>query len=206
MGCGWSSRVVPATQGVEPGFQIYAMETSSFFGSPLKDASELPSAPALDTNSFFDADHVAKTCLFLPCSDADLKTVARLADLPVTFGIGDKGAMPYFQICKALSEYRQGHYTQAVEWGQKTLGSSTVASHAHASAIVAMAYWKLGKKEEARAMFAKGDQLAPKEIPFRVTEDPDNAWLAWLYARIHLDEATALIDPVSMLDNNLTPP
>jgi tetratricopeptide (TPR) repeat protein len=150
-----------------------------------------------DTNSFFVADQVAKACLFLPCSDGDLKTVARLADLPVTFGIGDKGAMPYFQICKALSEYRQGHYAQALEWGQKTLGSLTVASHAHASAIVAMACWKLGREEEARAMFAKGDQLAPKEMPFRVADDPDNAWLAWLYARIQLDETAALIQPAS---------
>jgi hypothetical protein len=89
---------------------------------------------------------VAKACLFLPCSDGDLKTVARLADLPVTFGIGDKGAMPYFQICKALSEYRQGHYAQALEWGQKTLGSLTVASHAHASAIVA---WRRTRKGRA---------------------------------------------------------
>jgi tetratricopeptide (TPR) repeat protein len=150
-----------------------------------------------DTNSFFVADQVAKACLFLPCSDGDLKTVARLADLPVTFGIGDKGAMPYFQICKAMSEYRQGHYAQALEWGQKTLGSLTVASHAHASAIVAMACWKLGREEEARAMFAKGDQLAPKEMPFRVADDPDNAWLAWLYARIQLDETAALIQPAS---------
>jgi serine/threonine protein kinase/Tfp pilus assembly protein PilF len=146
-----------------------------------------------ETNNFFVADHVAKACLFLPCSEADLETIGRLADLPVTFGTGDKGAMPYFQICKALSEYRQGHYAQAVEWGQKTLDSPVTASHAHASAIVAMAYWKMDGKEEARAMLAKGDLLAPREMPARVAEDTGDAWLAWLYARIQLDEAAALI-------------
>ena len=146
-----------------------------------------------ETNNFFAADNVAKACLFLPCSEVDLKIIGRLADIPVTLGAGDKGAMPYFQICKALSEYRQGHYAQAVEWGQKTLDSPITASHAHASAIVTMAYWKLEKKEEARAMLAKGDLLAPREMPARVAEDTGDAWLAWLYARIQLDEATVLM-------------
>jgi hypothetical protein len=150
-----------------------------------------------ETNNFFVADHIAKACLFLPGSEADLKLIARLADLPVTFGIGDKGAMPYFQICKALSEHRQGNYAQAAAWGQKTLDSSTIASHAHASAVVAMAYWKMDKTEEARSMLAKGELLAPREMPARVAEDSGDAWLAWLYARIQLDEAAALIQPGS---------
>jgi serine/threonine protein kinase len=159
-----------------------------------------------DTNNYFVADDVAKACLFLPCSETDLKTIGPLADLAVTNGAGNKGALPYFQICKALSEYRQGHYTQAVEWGQKTLDSPTIASHAHAAGVVAMAYWKLEKKEEARAMLAKGDLLAPREMPARVVEDTENAWLAWLYARIQLDEASALIGSASAADNNSISP
>jgi tetratricopeptide (TPR) repeat protein len=151
----------------------------------------------LDTNNFFAADDVAKACLFLPCSETDLKTIGPLADLVLTFGTEDKGALPYFQTCKALSEYRQGHYAQALEWGQKTLDSPTIASHAHASAVVAMAYWKLEKTEEARAMLAKGNLLAPREMPARVAEDTGNAWMAWLYARVQLDEATALIQASS---------
>jgi tetratricopeptide (TPR) repeat protein len=146
-----------------------------------------------DTNNFFAADNVAKACLFLPCSGTDLKTISHLADLVVAFGSGDQGALPYFQTCKALSEYRQEHYAQAVEWAQKTLESSSIASHGHASAVVTMAYWKLEKREEARAMLAKGDLLAPREMPARIAEDTGNAWLAWLYARIQLDEAAALI-------------
>jgi tetratricopeptide (TPR) repeat protein len=159
-----------------------------------------------ETNNYFVADNVAKACLFLPSSEADLKTISHLADLPVTLGAADKGAMPYFQICKALSEYRQGHYAQAVEWGQKTLDSPTSASHAHASAIAAMAYWKLEKREEARAMLAKGDLLAPREMPARVAEDTGDAWLAWLYARIQLDEAAALIQAGSAQQDGANQP
>jgi hypothetical protein len=65
-----------------------------------------------------------------------------------------------------------------------------------------MAYWKLEKREEARAMLAKGDLLAPREMPARVAEDTGTAWLAWLYARIQLDEASALIHSASSPDDN----
>lgn len=105
-------------------------------------------------------------------------TIGRLADLPVTFGTKDKGAMPYFQICKALSDYRLGQFEDAIRWGQKTFDTPIVASHAHAAAIVAMAYWKLGKKAEARAMLAKGDSLARRDLPAPVAVDPGNDWLA----------------------------
>jgi myo-inositol-1-phosphate synthase len=66
-----------------------------------------------------------------------------------------------------------------------------------------MAYWKLEKREEARAMLAKGDLLAPREMPARVADDTGNAWLAWLYARIQLDEALALVN-ASPTESNST--
>ncbi len=65
-----------------------------------------------------------------------------------------------------------------------------------------MAYWRLGEKDEAQAMLAKGDILAPSIMPLSIAEDPGNAWLAWLYARIQLDEATALIQPGPTTDNH----
>src|SRR5207244_7540634 len=97
-------------------------------------------------------------------------------------------------VCKALSEYRQGHYADAVEWAQKPLGVSRNSVHGSAYAVLAMAYWRLEKKDEARAMLAKGETLAPPIMPLSIAEDPRNAWVAWLYARIQLDEATALVE------------
>ena len=114
--------------------------------------------------------------------------------MTVTQGIGDQNALPFFQVCKALSEYRQGHYADAVEWAQKPLGVSRNSAHGPAYAVLAMAYWRLEKKDEARAMLAKGETLAPLTLPVIIAEDPGNRWLAWLYARIQLDEATALVE------------
>jgi serine/threonine protein kinase/tetratricopeptide (TPR) repeat protein len=147
-----------------------------------------------NTTNLYVADQVAKACLFLPASEADSKVIGHLADITVMQGTGDPGAMPYFQDCKALSEYRQGHYAGAVEWAQKPLQIPGIYVHGHTYAVLAMAYWQLGEKDEAREMLAKGDTLAPPIMPPSIAEEPGNAWLAWLYARIQLDEATALVE------------
>ena len=82
----------------------------------------------------------------------DLQVVGLLADIAVTRGIGDPGAMPFYQDCKALSEYRRGHYAEAVEWAQKPLKIPRIYVHGHAYAVLAMAYWQLGQKEKVLHM------------------------------------------------------
>ena len=144
------------------------------------------------STNIFVADAVAKSCLFVPSSDVDLKAIDGLADAAVTLGAGDFTAMPFFQACKALSEYRLGHFSEAAHWAQKSVDIPTYASW-HACGVLAMADWQLGKKDEAGAMLARGEKLAPPVMPARVAQSSGNDWVAWLYARIQLDEATALI-------------
>jgi hypothetical protein len=139
------------------------------------------------------ADAVAKSCLFAPSSEVDLNAIGHVADITVTFGVSDPGAMPFFQVCKALSEYRLGHFSEAAQWAQKSVESTRYANW-HACGVLAMADWQLGKKDDARAMLARGEKLAPRIMPASVAQNPGNDWLAWLYARIQLDEATALIE------------
>jgi hypothetical protein len=69
-----------------------------------------------------------------------------------------------------------------------------------------MADWQLGKTNEARAMLAEGNKLDPKIMPVNVADDPSDLWRNWLYARIQLDEATALIQPGSTVDHDSTRP
>jgi hypothetical protein len=61
-----------------------------------------------------------------------------------------------------------------------------------------MAYWQLGNNDEARAMLAKGEEAAPPTMPSSIAEDPSTAWQGWLYARIQLEEASALIQPSTL--------
>jgi hypothetical protein len=53
-------------------------------------------------------------------------------------------------------------------------------------------------------MLAKGNEEAPATLPANIAEDPGNAWLAWLFARIQLDEAAALIRPVATVATHQT--
>lgn len=148
-----------------------------------------------DSTNIFIADQVAKSCLFLASTNVDLKMVGVLADRIVRLGAGNEGAMPFFEDCKALSEYRLGHFAAAIEWAKKPLAIPHNYVHQHAYAVLAMSYWRLGEKDLALAMLAKGNALAPPSMPADIATDPGNSWLAWLFARIQLNEATALISP-----------
>ena len=149
------------------------------------------------TTNIYVADQVAKACLLMPGSKKSIDQVRRLADLLVSGGAGDQDAMPFFEVCKALSEYRQGHYDQAIEWARQSLKMPVNASRGQAYAVLAMANWQLGKLAEARAMLAGGEVEAPRNMPASIAEDPGNAWQAWLFGRIQLQEAAALIQPKS---------
>ena len=155
-----------------------------------------------NTTNIFAADQVAKACLFLPSSQVDLQAIRHLADTALTLGAGDQGAIPFFQLCKGLCEYRQGHYSDAIEMAQKPLKTSSTSAHGHAYGILAMAYWRIDKKEEARQMLANGDKLAPAIMPAHIAEDSGSAWQGWLFARIQLDEAAALIGPQESSNTN----
>jgi tetratricopeptide (TPR) repeat protein len=152
-----------------------------------------------DTADPFAADRVAKDCLLLPSPELDLRVTDRLADTAVT--VGKDGSryseyhrlsMPYFQLCKALSEYRQGHFAPAVEWAQKSLQDAHNNSQAQAYPVLAMAQWRLGEKDLARAALAEADASVARISPGRNNEE--GVWLGWIFAKIWLDEAMALID------------
>ena len=125
----------------------------------------------------------------------------KLADKAVTDGSGTDG-FPYFQACKAMSHYRLGHFSEAAGWAEKAAQSSAEFARAKAYAILAVARWQLGNQNEARAALAQADALAPRLSRTADSIDLGESWVAWLMARISLDEATRLIRP---LDNNLQP-
>jgi tetratricopeptide (TPR) repeat protein len=147
-----------------------------------------------DTTNAAVADRMAKDCLLLPSPGMDLQLIGHLADTAVTVG-KDNWAMPYFEVCKALSDYRQRHFADAIDWTQKALKRSNVLYlNAYACAVLAMADWQLGEKGAAREMLAKGNSLAPIIFPVHEAEVNADAWSGWIFARILLDEATALVE------------
>jgi len=159
-----------------------------------------------NTSDAYIDERIAKDCLFLPDSGVDLEYVDKFADKAVSLGSGEPAGLPYFQVAKAMSAYRLGRLTESIEWAEKTLKSSIIYPNAHAFAILAMAHWELGHKDVARAMLDKGDSLTPNILRSHQAVDLGDAWVAWLLARISLDEATALIQPASKTESNSQKP
>lgn len=153
-----------------------------------------------DTINPYVAERIAHSCLLLPDSGVDLQLVNQLADKAVIRGSGEAN-LPFFQACKAMAEYRLGHFSEAIGWAEKPLKSSLLDAQAKACAILAMAHWQLGQKDEARAILAQGNMLMPDILPVNNAQDAGNAWLSWLFARISLDEATKLIQAGSTPEN-----
>jgi tetratricopeptide (TPR) repeat protein len=160
----------------------------------------LPAKFGTSQNPFID-ERVVQDCLLLPYSGVDLELMDKQADLAVALGSGDEN-LPYFQACKAMSNYRLGHFSEAVDWGQRAAKGSKVEAQAKAYGILAMAHWQLGQQDAARAMLAKGDALAPGIPPGSKSVDLGDSWVAWLMARISLDEASALIQSGSSTNRN----
>jgi tetratricopeptide (TPR) repeat protein len=144
-----------------------------------------------DTSNPYIAERVADDCLLLPDSGVDLQVVNRLATRAVTTG-NDASAMGYSQVCKALSEYRRGQFSEAVVWAEKSLKTDQAFARARGYAVLAMAQWQLGQKEKARVALTNGNSLAPRVSTDRPV-DLGDSWIAWLFARISLDEAGQLI-------------
>ena len=157
-------------------------------------------------NPYVD-ERIAQDCLLLPNSGVDLKWVDSLADAAVTSGSSEP-ALPYFQACEAMANYRLGHFREAVEWAEKAVKSPAVEPQAEAKAfaIAAMANWQLGQKDAAHAALASGNKLTPKLSPERDAVDLGESWVAWLMARISLDEATGLIQNESHIEVNSNQP
>jgi eukaryotic-like serine/threonine-protein kinase len=152
-----------------------------------------------NTMNPYVAERMAKDCMLLPDVEVDLQSAARLADKSVTLE-NSNDSMPYSQAAKALAEYRQGHFVEAINWAKKPLNHPEVYARSHAYAVLSMAYWQIGQKDEARAMLVEGKALAENTVPGRDAEKIGGAWVAWLFSQIQLDEATALIQSVATTD------
>jgi serine/threonine protein kinase len=149
-----------------------------------------------NTSDPYIAERVADDCLLLPNSGADLKQVNRLADMAVTSAADE----PYFQACKALSEYRLGQFSESSQWAEKSLKTSQVFAHAKGCAVLAMTQWQLGQKDVARSTLAEGNRLAPRISHTNGAVDLGDSWVAWLIARITLDEAGQMIQPDTVIE------
>lgn len=148
------------------------------------------------TTDVFAADGLAKSTQLLPSSAFSPAEADRLIDLALVAGQRDENALPYFQSCKALTQYRLGRFAEAIAWARLPLASTRIQAQAPAYAVLALAHWQQGQPEEARSALQKGESLAPPLTDHPRRDDLGAEWLAWVYGRILLNEAQRLIPSV----------
>jgi eukaryotic-like serine/threonine-protein kinase len=146
------------------------------------------------------ADLVTKTCCLLPPLEADLPQIDQLAALAIA---RDRSAdvvnsLPWNHLTMCLNEYRQGRYADALEWGNKSLNEKCRFSddrrYFSAHMVLAMAHYRLGQMDEARADFAKGVAIAQTTLPDLKSDDLGPEWENLLHNYILMREAKALIE------------
>ena len=142
------------------------------------------------TNSSI-ADRMAKDCLILPSPGSDLKTVAAMADVAVS---GEStGLAPYFECCKALAEFREGHFEEAMTRARLPAGSSLAFLQADAAAITAMSQLKLDHPDEAREALADCER-AMEGLPKGRPDGLGGDWRDWVFAYVLHVEAYQMIN------------
>jgi Flp pilus assembly protein TadD len=140
------------------------------------------------------AERIAKDCLILPASGANLGVVAKMADTAAA--VTNHWATPWFQLVKGLAEYRQGRFASAVEWMNKALIESgkELERDVQAYMVLAMAHYQLNQTDAARAAFARGTEIEQMKLPKLESGDIGDSWLDWIIAHALMREAKALIE------------
>jgi serine/threonine protein kinase len=145
-----------------------------------------------ETGDAYVAERMAQDCLLVPDSGVPLEKLNEMADFAVT-PEQDGISLPFSEVCKALACYRLGRFAETTSWADKATHSDLIQAQAKAFAILAMVNARQGHLDEAKEMLEKGNALAPPLANNENADQPGESWLGWAFARISLDEASALI-------------
>jgi WD40 repeat protein/serine/threonine protein kinase/tetratricopeptide (TPR) repeat protein len=110
------------------------------------------------------AEQIATVCLLMPSAVEDRERPSRLADRSVASGYRH-GFLPFFELAKGIAEYREGRFSAAVDWLQKSREFPIWSKELATQSFMAMAYHRLGQFDKARQAMEKARQLleqAPK--------------------------------------------
>ncbi|HZI32804.1 MAG TPA: serine/threonine protein kinase, partial [Candidatus Binatia bacterium] len=146
------------------------------------------------------AERVIKESLLMPASVdflAALQPLAETASNSLAVGPSPGESMAAWRsFSLALMEYRRGNYTGVEYWHQKSLGykNSNDVRDATFQILLAMTHYQLGEIGQARSELALGRQRVEawfNGLPTGTGEP--GFWFDWVFARILLREATALM-------------
>jgi eukaryotic-like serine/threonine-protein kinase len=154
------------------------------------------------TTNPLPAERVVKMSLLLPADPAMLRTLQPLAEVASNSLATDLSMGPSLAAWRSFSlglmAYRMQDYSGAEKWCEKSMAfeNGNAVRAVNLQLVRAMTDYQLGKNETARTELA----LARRQIvnhfnaDWEVGDGGKGFWFDWLFARILLDEATALIN------------
>lgn len=150
------------------------------------------------------AERVVRECLLTPANDDLMRALTRFAALTRSSLETNKTTIPanmaaYYSYSLALLAYRQGNYASATNWCERALNYHRGVQSRDVSIqlILAMAHARMGQTETAQAEL---DACRPIVTDGLQTGGGNSGktwqgfWFDWFSARIHLKEATSLIE------------
>jgi serine/threonine protein kinase/tetratricopeptide (TPR) repeat protein len=136
-----------------------------------------------------------KACLLLPPPDSDLEGVRNFGKTLTTAGPRLLG-QDSFRVVRGLLEYREGNDAKALELLKNVaMGPQSPNPNlaVQSCLISAMAQWRLGHKDEARATLARCPST-PEDKAVKAKPDFGSAWNEWLYSHALRREAKTLLE------------
>jgi len=148
------------------------------------------------------AERTLKISLLWPGDESLMKSLEPLLEVSANSMNNLEGQDPVMTawrcVSLALMAYRQGYTPTAKVWCQKCLAYSepNPCRIATAHIIQAMACYQLGEVETARSELVQGHDLTTAQFSkgLEMGNGLDGFWYDWLFARILLREAEALIE------------
>jgi serine/threonine-protein kinase len=140
------------------------------------------------------AERMAKACLITAGSGVDLEVVGQMANAALTAGVSNR-LFPYFQFAKSLADYRQGKFTEAIQWAQRVLARKVPSVlRAEAGAVLAASQWQVKHPAEARSALAASLELLNSSLPKPGSGDLGGDWKDGIIAQKLALEAQNLIE------------
>lgn len=138
---------------------------------------------------------LARAGLLLPDTGIALDECSRLADFAVEKG-GDSPLFPWYLGTQALNEYRCGRFERAVKVASDCLADPRCSPSCRplASPVLAMAHYRAGRTEVARAALEAAEKDQSKGWFNDNRKDLGSNWHDWLIGHILLREARGLIE------------
>jgi hypothetical protein len=149
------------------------------------------------------ADRIVKISLLLPASQKIMKVLEPPTGVAVQFVdtnedvSGDIFLAAWRSVSQALLEYRNGNFQKAADWSQQSLNypEHIAPRTATARIILAMSDQKLGKTQEASSQLDAAREIIENKFRRQLDQGTpmQGFWFDWDFARILLNEATAMI-------------